>query len=96
MALPIISWTQPPNNVAQKPERRPASMAANQKMTGMTVSTNKLAAGTKILIAVVVMQQGRQKQFYLRRQRVTHRSWHRQWPFFRIMHRFCNIAIFDH
>ncbi|MOA07354.1 hypothetical protein D3C78_1270430 [compost metagenome] len=51
-ALPIISCAAPPNTVAQKPDFLPASIAASQKITGMTVLTSRFAAGTSTFTAV--------------------------------------------
>ncbi len=52
--------------VPQKPERRPASIAASQKITGITVFTSRLAAGTSTLIAVTCSAAGTAEAVVLR------------------------------
>ncbi|MNN69839.1 hypothetical protein D3C81_1856570 [compost metagenome] len=53
--------------VAQKPDFLPASMAASQKITGMTVLTSRFAAGTSTLTAVTCSASGTAAAVLLRK-----------------------------
>ncbi|MNP53708.1 hypothetical protein D3C76_1482040 [compost metagenome] len=63
----MINCARPPKMVPQKPERLPASIAASQKITGMTVFTSRLAAGTKTLMAVTCKAAGTAEAVVLRK-----------------------------
>ena len=66
-ALPIISCAAPPKIVAQKPDFLPASIAASQKITGITVFTSRFAAGTSTLTAVTCSASGTDEAVRLRK-----------------------------